>query len=73
MSEKPDELRKLTSIATDMELSNKLRTQAIESLREIGTHEALLVLLSLAANENLNVAERELAIKQAREIIKSGR
>ena len=73
MSEKFDELTKLAAIATDMELSIDLRTKAIELLGNIGTHEALLVLLSLAADEKLNVAERDLALKKAREIIKAGR
>ena len=73
MSEKFDELTKLAAIATDMELSIDLRTKAIELLGNIGTHEALLALLSLAADEKLNVSERDLALKKAREIIKSGR
>ena len=73
MSEKLDELKKLAAIATDMELAAKLRDQAIESLGEIGTHEALLVLLNLAANEKLNVSERDFALKRARNIIKSDR
>ncbi len=72
-TERIDELKKLANIATDMELSRELRTKAIESLKNIGTHAALLVLLHLAANENLNVAERDLALKKAREIVKSSR
>ncbi|MEE9528630.1 MAG: hypothetical protein V3V88_01105 [Dehalococcoidia bacterium] len=72
-SERIDELKKLANIAADMTLSRDLRTKAIESLKNIGTHEALLVLLNLAANENLNVAERDLALKKAREIVKSSR
>ena len=73
MSEKIDELKKMAAIASDMELDAKLRSKAIELLGDIGTHEALLVLLSLAANERLNVSERDLALKRARDIIKSGR
>ena len=72
MSEKPNELEKLSAIATDMELSNDLRTKAIELLGNIGTHDALLALLALAADEKLNVSERDLALKKAREIIKAG-
>ena len=71
--EKSGELKKLAAIAVDMELASKIRTQAIESLGEIGTHDALLVLLGLAANDKMNISERDLALKQAREIIKSGR
>ncbi|MFC1874901.1 hypothetical protein ACFLY3_01920 [Chloroflexota bacterium] len=67
------ELQKLSAIATDMDLVAKLRTQAIQSIGNIGTHEALLALLDLAANEKLNVNERDLALKQARNIIKQGR
>ena len=79
MSENPeeekkiDELKKLANIATDMELSNKMRSQAVDQLGEIGSHESLLVLLNLAANDKLNIDERDLALKRAREIIKKGR
>jgi len=68
-----DELKKLAAIAADMQLAGKMRTQAIDLLGEMATHEALLVLLNLAANDKLNVHERDLALKQAREIIKKGR
>jgi hypothetical protein len=70
---KLDELRKLENIATDMELASKMRTQAVDQLGEMATHEALLVLLSLAANDKLNVEERDRALKRAREIVKKGR
>ena len=70
---KPDELKKLENIAIDMELSGKMRNQAVDQLGEIATHEALLVLLSLAANDKLNIDERDLSLKRAREIIKKGR
>ena len=73
MSERLDELKKLANIAADMELSGELRSKAIDLLGNISTHEALLVLLNLAANEKLNVSDRDLALKRAREIIKSGR
>ncbi len=72
MAEKPDELKKLAAIATDLDLYSDLRMKAIERLGSVGTHEALLALLELAANEALIKKERELALKQAREIIKSG-
>jgi len=75
MTEKPEgmpnEVAKLTGIATDMQLDAKLRTKAIELLRQQGSREALLALLALGANENLNVAERDLALKKAREIVKA--
>jgi hypothetical protein len=70
MSEKSDELKKLAAIAADMKLPAELRTKAIEQLGNIATHEALLALLDLAANEGLITKERDLALKQAREIIK---
>jgi len=73
MAEQPNELKKLSAIATDLELSVELRTKAIELLGNIGTHDALLALLDLAANEKLIKKERDLALKHAREIIKSGR
>jgi hypothetical protein len=64
------ELQKLISIATDMALINKLRIQAIRSMGHLATREALLALLDLAANENLNASERDLALKQARGIVR---
>ncbi len=73
MSEKLDELQKLSTIATDMELVTKLRNQAVEAIGDIGTHEALLALLNLAANEKLSFNERDLALKRARGIVKAGR
>jgi hypothetical protein len=79
MSEKPDEqnrtdeLKKLANIAIDMQLDGKMRSQAINQLGEIADHEALLVLLNLAANDKLNIDHRDLALKKAREIIKKGR
>ena len=72
MAEQPDELKKLVAVASDLVLSSKLRTKSVELIGNIGTHEALLALLGLAANEQLTKRERELALKYAREIIKSG-
>jgi len=71
--EKPDELKKLTTIATDMQLPSQLRTNSIEHIGNMGNHIALLALLELAANTKLNADERDLALKRARDIIKSGR
>ena len=72
MSEQVNELKKLTTIATDLELSADLRTKAIELIGNFGNHDALLALLELAANEKLITEERDLALKHAREIIRSG-
>ena len=71
MAEQPDELKKLVAVATDLVLATKLRTKSIELIGSMGTYDALLALLGLAANEQLTKRERELALKQAREIIKS--
>ncbi len=68
-----DELKKISSIATDIQMSNKMRVQAINTLGEMGSHESLLVLLNLAANDRLNIDERDLALKKAREIVRKGR
>jgi hypothetical protein len=68
-----DELKKLASIATDMQLVNKMRVQAIDQLGILGSHEALLVLLNLAANDKLPSDERDLALRKARDIVKKGR
>ena len=71
--EKLDELKKMANIATDMQLSNKMRISAINLLGEMASHESLLVLLNLAANDKMNIDERDLALKRAREIVKKGR
>jgi HEAT repeat protein len=71
MEEQPDELKKLASITSDLEFSADLRTQAIEQLGSIGSHEALLVLLQIVANDRLTTKERELALERARKIVKS--
>ena len=68
-----EELKKLANIATDMQLDSKMRTTAIKQLGEMASHESLLVLLNLAANERLNISERDLALKNARDIVKKGR
>jgi len=68
-----DELKKLAAIAADLGLLVDLRTKATELLGNIGTHDALLALLELAGNDKLPVEERDLALKKARDIIKSGR
>jgi hypothetical protein len=68
-----DELKKLASIATDMQMAGKMRIQAINQLGEMASHESLLVLLNLAANDRLNIDERELALKRAQGIVKKGR
>jgi hypothetical protein len=70
MSEKPAEIKKGADYATDMTLPPKLRADAIEQLGNISTREAFLALLEIAANENLVSKERDLALKQAREVLK---
>jgi hypothetical protein len=72
-SNKYDELKKMANIATDLQLSAKMRIQSIGLLGDMATHESLLVLLNLAANDKLPIDERDLALKRAREIIKKGR
>jgi hypothetical protein len=72
MAETPDELKKLVDVATDMVLPIKVRGDTIKYIGNIGTREALLALLELAANEQLTKNEREQALKYARDIIKSG-
>lgn len=68
-----EELKKLSGIATDLQMSSKMRVQAINTLGDMGSHESLLVLLNLAANDRLNIDERDLALKKAREIVRKGR
>ncbi len=67
-----DELEKLASIATDMNMASKMRMHAIDRLGEMENHESLLVLLKLAGNDKLNIEERDLALKRSREIVKKG-
>jgi len=73
MSEQANEVQKLAAIAADLGLSAELRLKAMAQLGRIGTNEALRALLDVAANEKLIRKERELALKQATEIIKLGR
>ena len=73
MAVQSNELKKLIAIASDLEISVKLRTQALEVIGKIGTHDALLALLEIAANEKLISKERDLALQNAREIVKAGR
>ena len=73
MTEQPTELKRLASIAADLELSAGMRTKAVELLGKIGTRDALLVLLELAANEELVTEERDLALRQARGILRARR
>jgi hypothetical protein len=73
MPEQPAELKKLAAIAADLELTADMRIKAVEMISRIGTRDAFLTLLELAANEQLVAEERDLALKHAREIIKSGR
>lgn len=68
-----NEIRKLAAIATDMDLSSNIRTDAVKSIGAIGTRESLLALLDLVANESLNTDERELALKRAQKIVRSSR
>ena len=71
--EQTDELKKLAAIAADLAFSADMRIKAIEQLGNVGSREALLALLELAANEHLVTEERDLALMQAREIIRSSR
>lgn len=72
MVKQPEELKRLVAVATDLVLPIKVRTETIKFIGNIATREALLALLELAANEQLTKGERELALKHAREIIRSG-
>lgn len=73
MKDQASNLKKLADIAADVGLRADMRTKATETIGSIGTREAFLVLLELAANEALSTDERDYALKQARVIIKSSR
>ncbi|OGN89148.1 MAG: hypothetical protein A2158_01155 [Chloroflexi bacterium RBG_13_46_14] len=70
--ERSEELRDLVTAANNLNFPMKLRTDAVESIGRIGTHEALLALLDMAGNDQLSKKERELIIKLASNLIKSG-
>ena len=70
--ERSDELRDLVAAATNLNFPGKLRTDAVESISRMGTHEALLALLEMAGNDQLSKKERELIIKLASNLIKAG-
>lgn len=72
MADKPEEVERLVDVATDLMLPIKVRLDTIKFVGKIASREALLALLELAANEKLTKAERDLAVKLARSIIKSG-
>ncbi len=72
MAEKSEDLQKLVSLASDLGYPAGIRTDAIKSIGNISTHDALLALLTLAANTQLTKKERELALKYAMSIVKSG-
>jgi len=72
MAEQSNDLKKLVSLASDLGYPPDIRTKAINSIGNISTHDALLALLNLAANEQLTKRERELALKHARDIVRSG-
>ena len=67
------ELKTLSDIARNMQLDKKIRNQAIDQLTQMDTHEALLILLHLAANDKLPTDERDYAVKKARDLVKKGR
>jgi len=73
MAEQPDDLKKLVAVATDLGLPVNVRTNTIKFIGNISTHEALLALLELAANEKLTRGERTLALKHAMGMVKAGR
>jgi len=73
MAEQPEELKKLADIANDLALVPQLRIKAIEQLGNVGSHDALLALLDLAAKEKLTTKEREFALRQAIKIVRSNR
>ncbi len=72
MAEQSEDLKKLVTLASDLGYPAEIRTNAIKSIGNITTHQSLLALLSLAANEQLSKKERELALKYAGNLVKSG-
>ena len=72
MADEPEEVERLVDVATDLLLPTKVRLDTIKFIGSIASREALLALLELAANGQLTKPERELAVKLARSIIKSG-
>ena len=71
MGEGPAELKKLTGIASDLELGQQMREKAIEQIGQLGSYEALLALTGLAVTQALTVKERELALRMAIKTVRS--
>ena len=72
MAEQPEDLKRLIAVATDLGHSAELRTKAVALIGNISTHDGLRALLDLAANEQLTRKERELALKYAGKVLRSG-
>lgn len=64
------EVDKLKHIATNTNLNSWERVRAVEGLKEVGTHKAMLALLDVAGYEELYAWERAAALAKARELLK---
>ncbi len=71
MTDLPEDLQSYADIATNMKFPQNMRQNAMEELRKVGSHEALEVLLGIAANESAVKKDREVALKHALQVVKS--
>ena len=72
MARQLDDIEKLKGIATDAALSSGLRVKAIENLGDMGSHQAFLALLEIAASQEMIREERDLALRVCRDMLKQG-
>ena len=65
------ELKKLMNIAQDASLSAVMRSQAIADIARLGSRQAFLALLDIAADKSADYEIRDQSLVSAREIIKT--
>ncbi len=65
------ELKKLMNIAQDTGLSAVMRSQAIADISRLGSRQAFLALLDIAADKCADYEIRDKALVSARDIIKT--
>lgn len=65
------ELKKLMNIAQDTGLSAGMRSQAIADIARLGSRQAFLALLDIAANKEMDFEIRDQSLVSAWDIIKT--
>ncbi|ADJ26659.1 conserved hypothetical protein [Dehalogenimonas lykanthroporepellens BL-DC-9] len=65
------ELKKLMNIARDAAFSAGMRSQAIADIARLGSRQAFLALLDIAADKDIEADIRDQALVSARDILKN--